>query len=150
MTLILYFFQPDDDIVYFNDRYVNGELSVMFAELNVKISKENIVKACKSLNNGKSSGPDNILNECLKYGIENEQFLAVLYTILHDCVLFNKLFDIGYFPESWSEGLIVPLHKKGELDDVSNYRDITLLSTLGKLFSKIINDRLNRWAESRF
>ena len=58
------------------------------------------------------------------------------------------MFDIGYFPEAWSEGFIVPLHKKGDLDDPNNYRGITLLSTIGKLFSKIINSRLNMWGET--
>ena len=31
------------------------------------------------------------------------------------CVLFNKLFDLRYFPAGYSEGLIVPLHIKGIL-----------------------------------
>ena len=39
------------------------------------------------------------------------------------------------------------LHKKGYTDDVCNYRGITLLSTFGKLFTKVLNDRLNVWAE---
>ena len=52
-----------------------------------------------------------------------------------------------YFPEKWSEGFIVPLHKKGDVENVNNYRGITLLSTLGKLFTKVINDRLSSWAE---
>ena len=51
---------------------------------------------------------------------------------------FNKLLRAGYFPSSWAEGHVVPLHKKG---DVNNYRGITLLSVLGKLFSRLLNDR---------
>ncbi|XP_060553306.1 myosin-8-like, partial [Ruditapes philippinarum] len=35
----------------------------------------------------------------------------------------------GYFPEQWTEGFIVPLHKKGDINDPSNYRGITLLSS---------------------
>ena len=61
--------------------------------------------------------------------------------------LFNKLFQIGYFPEKWSEGYIVPIFKKGDVNEVANYRGITLLSTLGKLFTTILNNRLNKWAE---
>ena len=61
--------------------------------------------------------------------------------------LFNKIFDLEYFPESWSEGYIVPLHKKESLGDVSNFRGIKLLSTLGKLFTRILNNRLTSWAE---
>jgi len=64
------------------------------------------------------------------------------------CTLFNKLFDSGYFPETWSEGYVVPLHKKGDINNTNNYRGITLLSTLGKLFTKVLNDRLTIWAET--
>ena len=31
----------------------------------------------------------------------------------------------------------MPLHKKGNINDVNNYRGITLLSVLGKLFSRL-------------
>ena len=34
--------------------------------------------------------------------------------------LFNKLFKIGYFPHSWSEVVVVPLHNKGCLNDENN------------------------------
>ena len=35
--------------------------------------------------------------------------------------LFNTVFESGYFPESWAEGFIIPIHKKGDRNDVSNY-----------------------------
>ena len=57
---------------------------------------------------------------------------------------------MGHFPEEWSEGYIIPLHKKGSINEVENFRGITLLSTLGKLFSRTINNRLSEWAEKYF
>ena len=39
------------------------------------------------------------------------------------------------------------MHKKGDLNQVDNYRGITLLSTLSKLFTRILNNRLVGWAE---
>ena len=30
--------------------------------------------------------------------------------------LFHRILGLGYFPEAWSEGYIVPLHKKGKLE----------------------------------
>ena len=65
------FFQADDDVLFYNERYVKGELGVMFQELNVKISLNEIRKEVQSLNCGKSSGPDLLLNEFLKYGINS-------------------------------------------------------------------------------
>ena len=63
------FFQADDDILFYNERYVNGELDIMFQELDVEISQSEIRKGIQSLKCGKSSGPDLLLNEFLKYGI---------------------------------------------------------------------------------
>ena len=125
------YFQPDDDILYFNQHYLNGELGVMFEELNVQISMQEIRKAARLLKNGKSSGPDLFLNEFLKYGINS--LLSYLHT------LFNRVFDTGVFPDSWGDGFIVPLHKKGNVGNVENYRGITLLSVVGKLFTSILN-----------
>ena len=136
------FFQPDDDILYFNERFLNSEIQLMFDELNDTITMEEIMKAIRQLKNGRSGGPDKFLNEFFIHG--NGELLMYLHT------LFNKIFDLEYFPESWSEGYIVPLHKKGSLDDVSNFRGITLLSTLGKLFTRILNNRLTSWAEEYY
>jgi len=36
-------------------------------------------------------------------------------------VLFDRLFDLRYFPVDWSEGFIMPLHKQWDTNDVGNY-----------------------------
>ena len=59
--------------------------------------------------------------------------------------LFNCVFLSGFFPESWSKGCIVPIFKKGDVNDPINYRGITLISCLGKLFTSILNRRLLEW-----
>ncbi len=64
--------------------------------------------------------------------------------------LFNKVLSLGYFPETWSEGFIVPLHKKGSINNCNNYRGITLLSSMGKLFTRIVSNRIDLWAEKYF
>jgi len=61
------------------------------------------------MNSGKSAGSDYGLNEFFKYGSCCNGFVNVIR------VLFNKVFDSRYFPADWSEGFIVPLHKKGIL-----------------------------------
>ena len=59
------FFQSDDDILYFNERFLNSEIQIMFEELNGSITQEEIMRAIKQLKNGRSGGPDKFLNECL-------------------------------------------------------------------------------------
>lgn len=133
------FYTPDEDITHFNERYANNEFNIMFDELNLNFTHEEILQSIKQLKLNKSAGPDKLLNEFLIYGKH------VLTPIL--CNLFNKIFESGYFPEDWSEGHIIPLHKKGSLINVENYRGITLLSVLGKLFSRVLNNRLRDWTE---
>ena len=49
-------------------------------------------------------------------------------------------------PTDWAVGLIKPLYKnKGAASDPDNYRGITLLSCLGKLFTALINARLSNF-----
>ena len=46
------------------------------------------------------------------------------------------------------EGLIVPLHKKNDCNDVNNYRGIILISCFAKIFTGIINKRFADWVEN--
>ena len=64
--------------------------------------------------------------------------------------LFNKIFENGTFPNDWSEGYIIPLHKKGSRSEAENYRGITLFTSLGKLFTRVINNRLTDWSEKYY
>ena len=61
--------------------------------------------------------------------------------------LFNYIFSSGNFPKEWATGEIIPIFKKGDKQLAENYRGITLLSCAGKLFTSILNNRLNEWAE---
>ena len=63
--------------------------------------------------------------------------------------LFNVIFDSGIFPTQWLCGDIVPIYKnKGNITDPKNYRPITLLCCLGKVFTSVINERLNNYSNA--
>jgi hypothetical protein len=55
---------------------------------------------------------------------------------------YNKCIDQGIFPEQLKIAKIVPLYKKGLKSEPKNYRPISLLPTLSKIFEKIIKIRL--------
>ena len=135
MTLTLYFLQAHEDILSFNEEYFIGEV---FDEPNVNIQGSEILKACKEMKKGKPSGPDLMLKEFFMNGIQNICFTKYLTK------LFKKPFTTGYFPVCWSEGFIIPLYKKEKVNEPENYRGITLVSTFGKLFNKILNRRLTQ------
>ena len=63
--------------------------------------------------------------------------------------LFNIILDSGYYAETWNHGLIHSIHKNGSKMDPLNYRGITLLSSLGKLFSSLIYNCIENEIESK-
>ena len=56
--------------------------------------------------------------------------------------VLNKVFSNGYFPSCWSKAILVPLHKKGYINNPENYRGINHLDVMGKIFTSIINRRV--------
>ena len=62
--------------------------------------------------------------------------------------LFNLIFDSEESPESWTLGIITAIYKnKGDPNDPDNYRAISLVSSLGKLFTSILNSRLSNFSD---
>jgi hypothetical protein len=107
--------------------------------LDQPITVNEIINAVKSLKRGKACGNDFLLNE---YFIESIDILSS-----HLCDIFNCILDSGHFPDSWTEGVIIPLHKKGDQNNVNNYRGITLVSCFSKMFTSIINKRITNYCE---
>ncbi|VDP37488.1 unnamed protein product [Schistosoma margrebowiei] len=81
----------------------------------------------------KVAGPDNIPAEALKADV------SATARILH--ILFNKIWDEEQVPTDWKEGLLnkVP---KGDLSNCNNYRVITLPSIPGKVFNRVLLNRI--------
>ena len=102
--------------------------------LDYPITDEEFKAAINKLKANKSLGIDNILNEVIKIGKDVIKG--------HLVKLFNRILDTGKYPALWSFGLIVPIHKRDDRSKVENYRGITLLSALGKLFTSILTNRL--------
>lgn len=46
--------------------------------------------------------------------------------------------------EKWNEGFIVPVKKKRKENNVKDYREVTLLSTLYKVYAMMLRDRLEK------
>ena len=61
----------------------------------------------------------------------------------HLVVILNAVFDSGIFPESWSKGVIIPIHKKGDINNVKNYRVLHLLAIFKRYYTGILNNRIN-------
>ncbi|WP_294046725.1 reverse transcriptase family protein, partial [Thiolapillus sp.] len=61
--------------------------------------------------------------------------------------LFNTIFDKGIYPSEWAKAIIIPIHKKGNIHSVDNYRGVSLLSIISKCYTSVLNTRLYTWLE---
>ena len=134
------FFVADADISREVRLLIESDFVDLFQELNIPISIDEMINAMKDLKNGKCGGDDLLINELFIHAID-----VLCPYMLH---LFNFIFDSGIFPDIWRDGLLSPLYKIGNRLNPDNYRGITLLSVLGKLFTRVLNNRLELWAEN--
>ena len=59
--------------------------------------------------------------------------------------IFNSSLSLGIYPEAWAEGYITPFYKTNDISDQSNYRGLTITSSIGKLFNRVLNARLDKF-----
>lgn len=84
--------------------------------------------------------------------VHSDLFNIAVYFNVHEyiyifCKLFNVVLDSGIVPENWLIGIIKPIYKnKGDKSNPDNFRAITLISCRGKLFTSILNARLNEFS----
>lgn len=98
------------------------------------VSESDVIKAVKSMKNTNSSGEDGIPMSILKKCIH---LVATPVSFIINCS-----FREGIFPDSLKTAMVKPLHKKGDVGDMSNYRPISLLTSFSKIFEKVLSARL--------
>ena len=99
-----------------------------------KPTREEIRKAITLMKNGKAAGPDGIPVEALK--VDLNASTEMLYP------LFERIWEEEEMPTDWKEGHLIKLPKKGDLGNCNNYRGITLLSVPGKIFNRVLLERM--------
>ena len=99
-----------------------------------------LCKLAKNLKNGKSAFLDGTLNEVLKHSIHDTAPIFVK--------LFNHIEHSSFYPTVWKTSFLVPLHKKGSLDDPDNYRGLAVGSNTAKFYTCCLNTKLKHFVES--
>ncbi len=75
-------------------------------------------------------------------GDTHKEYILLPYLVS----LFNQIFSRGLsaFPNDWSRGVITPIHKKGDTENLDNYRDIMVGVAFAKLYSTLLDARITK------
>ena len=98
------------------------------------IMEEEVEKALDQMKKGKAPGEDQLTADILKLGGQP--------TIRIMTRLFNKIMELEQVPTKWNESKVIILFKKGDVSDIKNYRPISLLPHMYKVFTRIILERI--------
>jgi hypothetical protein len=103
------------------------------------VSEEEIYDIIMGLNKNATPGIDQITVRDLQ---------ELVYIIIGPITnLINKCLTDGVFPDILKKAFIIPLHKQGSKEECGNYRPISILSALSKVYEKVINRKIRSFIE---
>ena len=105
----------------------------------ISFSDDQILKILRALDINKAHGHDEISIRMLK--LCDKSIIPPLSLLFQNCI------DTRTFPDTWKKSNIVPVHKKGDKQIVDNYRPVSLLPILGKIFERIIFNSIFEYLE---
>lgn len=99
-----------------------------------RVTNSELLDLANKMKNKYSSGDDQIPTSIVK--LSTSKTVEVLNYIINNSLKF------GIFPNQLKLAKIVPLHKEGSLDNLNNYRPISLLPSFSKIFERVMCSRL--------
>ena len=104
-------------------------------KLHISVTPKMVRKVIMNLDLSKASGPD-----CIPVVVLKNCDLEPSYILAE---LFNKCLKESCFPDWWKVSSVVPVFKNvGERSTAKNYRPVSLLSVVSKVFQKLVNNRI--------
>ena len=132
LTAIIKKFQNHPSIKKLKSKY-NFQEKFSFKPVPVNYV-ESIIKNIPNNKAARGEIPLHILKQC-----------GFTYQMLTDCI--NDALSQGIFPDSLKFANITPVHKKDEATDKQNYRPVSVLPLLSKVFEKVIYDQLSQYLD---
>ena len=105
-----------------------------------KPTVEDISLIIKSLNPKKATGPDGIPIKVLKY--------ASNAIDSHLCNIIGNDIDKNKYSEEPKTALVRPIFKKNERNKIENYRPVSILNGMSKIYERFIHNSLSSFAEN--
>ena len=98
------------------------------------VDDDDVLGLLNTLDPNKATGSDRISGKLLRISARG---------ICHSLsLLFNSSLKTGEFSSEWKEALVTPVYKKGEKEIVCNYRPISILPVVAKVFERIVHTQL--------
>ena len=125
---------------YFYDQFPNTstyDIDIDFSndpKFDIDFSCTRVKQFLDAINTNKAPGPDGIHGCVLKYC--SRSLCRPL------SIVFKLSYNIGVIPSEWKSANIVPVHKRGDKNLVSNYRPISLICLSAKIMENIIHEEL--------
>ena len=114
--------------------------------LTLSVNSEEVSGVIKAWENHKTLGPDGIPYELFKTFLQMPLERTELKLIDALCVVITiMLLHQGeqiLQPEQWSDGYMTPIFKKGDPNDMKNYRSLVMMNTLYKLCTTVLTHRI--------
>ena len=107
----------------------------------ITITRQGVINSINRLNEKKASGPDKLPIIMLKNNCE----------IIADILLciFQRSLDTGIVPLDWKTSNVVPIFKKGDRSNPSNYRPVSLTSVVSKMLEHIVVSNIMKHLDSQ-
>ena len=103
------------------------------------VSEEDVKKAVIKFKNSKSPGYDDLPISLLKDGVD--QLSPILSHLVNKCIAQSV------FPSAEKIAKVVPIYKSGSKQSMDNYRPISVLPVLSKVFEKVVHKQLSEYLE---
>lgn len=104
------------------------------------VNESEITKCIEELKSSAAPGIDLIKASTIQ--------VVKLYIVKPLKHIINASFATGIFPDGFKNAVIIPVFKKGDVESVTNYRPISLISNLAKVMEKCIKNRLYKFLET--
>ena len=107
-----------------------------------KIQEKEVFELINKLDKTKATGLDKIPCKILK--------LAANVVVPSLTLVFNQSIISGVFPREWQSARVTPIFKKGIKTDPENYRPISVLPVVAKIFEKLVFNQFYKYLTGAF
>ena len=125
------------------DEYIVQETDegVRVMGMDMDIHRWEVERSIKGMKNGKEVGEDRVVTEVMRFG--DEWMVESLWRLCRGVFASEKV------PGGWLKSIKVAVLKKGSGESFADYRGVTLLSVVGKVFGKVIEKRIRVFCEEK-